>query len=97
MALWVHMTMAAELPVYGIARSSTQIALRSGWNFVGYPTLTTGITVSVALWGTGTDMVEVMDPGSPTLLMEAEPDYVLSPGQGLWIHVPADSTWTVNG
>lgn len=97
MALWLHMSSSAELPLFGVERTSTQIALHTGWNFVGYPTLKTGITVSVALWGTGADRVEVMDQGSPTLLMEAGPNYVLSPGQGLWVHVTADSIWTVNG
>lgn len=97
MALWVHTSSACKLPLFGVRSASTQIILHSGYNFVGYPTLTPGLTVGEALWGTGADRVEVMDQGSPTLLMTVGPNYVLSPGQGLWIHVAADTVWTVNG
>jgi uncharacterized repeat protein (TIGR01451 family) len=94
MALWVRVSGSAELPVFGSQRTLTQIVLCAGWNFVGYPSFTSQ-SVGSALWGTGADRVEIMDSASPTLLQVVGPDYVLTPGQGLWIHVPADSVWTV--
>ncbi|MDD4308378.1 MAG: hypothetical protein PHU53_06185, partial [Thermoplasmata archaeon] len=70
------------------------IPLYAGWNLVGYPTQTTE-TVGNALWGTGADRVEVFDPISP-YIKEAGATYVMKPGEGYWIHVSADSTWTIN-
>jgi hypothetical protein len=96
MALWVHLTSPADLPIFGVLSGPTQIPLYAGWNLVGYPTLTAGMPVGNALWGTGADMVEVADPGSPYLQSLVGPTYLLSPGQGLWVHVPADTVWTVD-
>ena len=95
MALWLHVSSSTELPLFGVLRTNTQIQLRTGWNFVGYPTLTAGQSVGNALWGTGADIVEVFDPASPGLLKEVDSTYILSPGMGLWVHAPADSLWWV--
>lgn len=94
MGLWVHTTQFCNLTVRGIVPTSTQINLYAGWNLVGYPTQTTE-TVGNALWGTGADRVEVFDPVSP-YIKEAGATYVMKPGEGYWVHVSADSTWTIN-
>jgi len=52
--------------------------------------------VANAFWGTGADHVEVFNASSPTLLSEVGPTYLMKPGEGYWVHVPADSVWTVD-
>jgi parallel beta-helix repeat protein len=76
--------------------SPLSIPLCAGWNLVGYPTLNTTTTVANALWGTGADRVEVCDPTDPYRTKEVSSIYVMKPGQGYWVHVPADTTWLVN-
>jgi hypothetical protein len=96
MGLWVHVTTLGDgyLEIIGNAPSNTQIYLYSGWNLVGYPSLTQK-TVSSALWGTGADRVEVFDP-APPYIVPVGPDYVLGPGQGFWVRVGSDTVWTVD-
>ena len=95
MGIWVHATAYCNLTVTGTIPIPTQIVLRAGWNLVGYPTLAEE-TVANALWGTGADRVETFDSGSPYLISEVGPAYVMKPGEGYWVHVPADTIWTVN-
>jgi len=95
MGFWLHMKVETTLTVFGTVPESTQINLNSGWNLVGFPTLDDTMTVANALWGTGADRVEVFDPASPYLISEVDSDYVLQPGEGYWVHVPADTVWTV--
>jgi hypothetical protein len=47
------------------------------------------------LWGTGADRVAVYDMASP-YIKEVGSTYVMKPGEGYWVHVPADAVWTVN-
>jgi parallel beta-helix repeat protein len=76
--------------------SALSIPLYAGWNLVGYPTLNTTTTVANALWGTGADRVEVCDPTDPYMTKEVGSTYLMKPGEGYWVHVPADTIWTVN-
>jgi hypothetical protein len=39
--------------------------------------------------------VEVFDPVLP-FIKEVGATYVMKPGEGYWVHVPADTVWTVN-
>jgi hypothetical protein len=71
-------------------------AVHAGWNMVGYPSLNTTMTVANAFWGTGVDIVEVFDPLQTYGTVAVGPTYVLKPGEGLWVHAPTDSVWTVN-
>ena len=73
----------------------TSIPLYAGWNLVGYPSLTNE-TVANALWGTGADRVEVFDSGEPYRIKEVGPTYLMKPGEGYWVHVPADTVWVVD-
>jgi hypothetical protein len=95
MGVWIHTTSACVLTVFGPIPMSTVIPLYAGTNMVGYPTLTTGITVATALAGTGYDKVEVCDLGEPYNLREVMGSYIMQPGEGYLVHVPADTTWTV--
>lgn len=95
MALWINITEPdVNLTVRGLISTYTEIPLKAGWNFVGYPTQTTE-TVANALWGTGADRVEVFDPTDPYRLKEVGSTYVMKPGEGYWVHVVADTVWFV--
>jgi hypothetical protein len=94
MGVWLHATEECTLRVTGSVPSSTQITLRAGWNLVGYPSQANR-TLAVALAGTGYERVEVFQPESP-YIMAAESTYVMTPGEGYWIKVPADAVWNIN-
>jgi parallel beta-helix repeat protein len=96
MGIWMHVTENCTLAVGGSVPVSTNIVLYAGWNMVGYPSLATGMNVGDALWGTGADRVEVFDSGSPSLIKQVGPAYLMMPGEGYWVHVPYDTMWTVN-
>jgi len=96
MGIWVQMNNPANLTVEGAEPVSTNIPLYAGWNLVSYPSLDDTMTVALALWGTGADNVEVFDPAEPYLVREVGATYVMQPGEGYWVHVPADTVWTVD-
>jgi parallel beta-helix repeat protein len=96
MGIWVHVTENCTLAVGGSVPASTNIVLYAGWNLIGYPSLVTGMNVGDAFWGTGADRVEVFDAGSSSLIKTVGPDYLMSPGEGYWVRVPADTVWTLN-
>ncbi|MFH0816950.1 MAG: hypothetical protein V1934_09085 [Methanobacteriota archaeon] len=95
--IWLHVTDPGDgyIEIWGTWLNCTQTNLRAGWNLVGYPTLTTGVTVAEAFAGTGADIVEVVDLAQPYLTRVAEQTYVMTPGEGYWVHVPSDIIWTV--
>ncbi len=96
MGLWVHITTLGDglLGVVGETPGTTQINLYSGWNLVGYPS-TQPKTVGEALAGTNWNRVEVFDP-APPYIKEVGAEYILWPGNGLWVRVPVDVIWTVD-
>jgi hypothetical protein len=95
MGFWIYINQPnVNLTVRGNIPAFTTISLYAGWNLVGYPAQATQ-TVGNALWGTGADRVEGFDSVSP-YIKEVGATYVMKPGEGYWIHVPADSTWTIN-
>ncbi len=97
-AFWLRVTDPADglLVVDGRLPGPHSIQLRAGWNMVGYPTLTKGVSVAVALWGTGATMVEAFDQAAPYGTRAVGPTYVMKPGEGYWIYTATDSIWTVN-
>jgi hypothetical protein len=97
MGFWINITEpGVSLTLKGQIPDNTVIPLYAGWNLVGYPTLNDTMTVGNALWGTGADRVEVFDATDPYRLKEVTSTYIMKPGEGYWIHVPADSVWIVD-
>jgi len=96
--LWITANGGNQMLTTGVSgvmpATAVNINLYSGWNMVGYPSMTEQ-TVATALWGTGADRVEVFDPASP-YIQEVGPTYIMRPGQGYWVHVPSDTVWTIN-
>ena len=93
---WLNVTQNTTLTVSGYIPEPTTISLRAGWNLVGYPSLCTNMTVGNAFWGTGADRVEAFDQSATYKTKVVGPNYVMQPGPGYWVHVPADTVWTVN-
>jgi len=93
---WINITESGvDFIAEGILFPSIPITLRAGWNLVGYPTLTQR-SVAAALAGTGYTAVEGFDSGDPYRLRPLGDSYIMKPGEGYWIQVPADTTWTVD-
>ncbi len=111
MGVWIFMKSDDILPVFGQLPipMSTNIDLKAGWNFVGYPSLTirnAGNASGEAFESISgfVDMVHYYDANDPSNLWKAwdpgsySPDDLIDvkPGYGLWIHVTGDCTWNVN-
>ncbi|MFH0816900.1 MAG: hypothetical protein V1934_08830 [Methanobacteriota archaeon] len=94
---WINVTQAGgcTLAVYGLPPSSTAIQLRAGWNLVGYPSSRGDLAAAIALWGTGADSVESFDPAELYMTSAMGAMQTLTPGYGYWMHVSADTVWTV--
>jgi len=75
--------------------NSTTITLKAGWNLVGYPSLTQR-TLAVALAGTGYIAVEGFDASNVYRLKTLGDMYMMKPGEGYWVRVPADTNWIVD-
>jgi peptide/nickel transport system substrate-binding protein len=95
MGIWLHVTVNSTLIVYGVPPANTNIALKAGWNLVGYPSLNGTRTIADALFGTGYTKVEGYDSVSPYLRV-LNGSYIMQPGEGYWVYVPADTMWTVS-
>jgi beta propeller repeat protein/parallel beta-helix repeat protein len=96
LSFWIHITDNCTLRLSGGIDDTTAIQLYTGWNLVGYPTMTNNIPIINALSGTGADKVIGFDHGSPYLLKELSPNYLMRPGEGYWVHVPANIIWIVD-
>lgn len=94
---WLYITQLGDgnLTVQGAEPTATSIQLKAGWNMVGYPSYTEK-TISDALAGMNADKVEVCDMADPYQTKEVGSTYLMRPGEGYWVHVPADTIWTVN-
>jgi len=95
MGFWLTVPFPQALAVTGNVTASTTIPLRAGWNYVGYPSLSTR-PVSMALAGTGYDAVEGFDGNAPYRLSPLSDSYIMKPGEGYRVHVPADVDWVVD-
>ncbi len=99
MGFWIHLTAnnGDQTLTTGIEGTfpPAAVTLYAGWNLVSYPSISPD-TVANALWGTGADIVEVFDPAEPYLIREVNADYMMQPGEGYWVHVPADTIWMVD-
>jgi hypothetical protein len=87
-----------EVPDYlvsaGRVASTTDIALKSGWNLVGNPCLTIKTRdVALSSIAGNYNMVERFDPVTDKEV-RLGPNDNMEPGVGYWIHATQDCTWT---
>jgi hypothetical protein len=94
---WINITESGViLTVPGNVSASTNIYLLSGWNLVGYPSLTAK-SITDALAGTGYDLpVETFNATAQYRIAPLADSYMMQPGEGYWVHVPADTMWVVD-
>lgn len=96
---WINITEpgGTTLTVSGVEPVTTDIQLRAGWNLVGYPSQTPQMA-STLLAGTGADMIAVENAALPYLIEDISSlsSVVMEQGNGYWVHVPADTVWTVD-
>lgn len=96
--IWVDITALGDgnLTVYGDYGTSASIPLSAGWNLVGYPAQTSksvtdsfsGMSEFVACEGySASDAYRLTQLGG---------SYMMKPGEGYWVRVSADTTWTIN-
>ncbi|UCF09139.1 MAG: hypothetical protein JSW28_05540 [Thermoplasmata archaeon] len=84
-----HLVVAGRVPV------STQITLKTGWNLVGYPSVTIR-TVEEALSSISGKYNRVEFYNTTTGKEEPlDPEDLMYPGYGYWIHVKTDCVWQV--
>ncbi len=105
MALWLYLNASDHLITSGRNPTSTQIALHTGWNFVGYPSLTNRSlddTMSGVSWETIWSF-NLDDPtgdyweGNDTARLNHMDDLDgMRTGRGYWILVTEDCIWTVS-
>jgi parallel beta-helix repeat protein len=93
-ALWIDVAESSNLTVAGIVPKTTSIELKSGWNFVGYPSLIER-TVADALSGINYERIEGYSQSPPEYLRIYTDIDLMIAGYGYWIKVSADVTWTL--
>jgi hypothetical protein len=71
--------------------NSTYIALKKGWNMIGYPSLDTGKTVADVFKGIKYDSVMVFNATAPHRLAALAASSAMLPGEAYWVHVSEDA------
>ncbi|MEK6852182.1 MAG: thioredoxin family protein, partial [Candidatus Thermoplasmatota archaeon] len=94
---WIEITAPGTLRIMGDRPASPQIiALKAGWNLVGFPSYNTAYTVAMLKTDTGATRVEgYLASASPYYLQVLSGATTLATGDGYWVYVPADAIWTV--
>ncbi len=100
-ALWVDVSTGDYLVTAGQVPESTQISLKKGWNYVGYPSMTPRAPGApgflpaecnmVFSWDAGSSAWEYYDPNLMSGTLAS-----MDTGEGFWLHVTGDCTWTVD-
>jgi hypothetical protein len=94
---WIRITnVGVTLTVKGDAFGAPiSMPLYAGWNLVGYPSLTEK-AISEALAGTGYVAVEGFNALAPYNIDPLADTHMMKPGEGYWVEVPVDTTWTID-
>ena len=99
--VWIHLTANAgdQLLTTGAtgdySAGAVNINLYTGWNLVSYPSATDRLA-STTLPPVIADMVAYYDGGAAYLITDALPTAVtFSEGNAYWVHVTADTVWSV--
>jgi hypothetical protein len=98
MGFWLRATQAGvTLNVAGTSPTSTQILLHTGWNLIGYPARDDATyTVGQLRAATGATIVEGFDVGAEYRTRTLPDTQVMKRGEGYWVQVLSDTTWTVD-
>ncbi|UCG68883.1 MAG: hypothetical protein JSV09_14000 [Thermoplasmata archaeon] len=101
MATWVYIStpggatfeVDGEAPILGYTNS---ISLQPGWNHVGYPSITS--RMASAAISVPFDLAEKYDSNTGQWMTYDgfTGDFMINPGDGLWIHVQTAQTWDID-
>ena len=93
--IWIHASTTGDFRVAGRVPCAVTIALRAGWNLVGFPSMTPR-TAGTAAAGLGALGVEGYDASQgPYFLRRLSGADLMRPTEGYWIRMPADRLWTI--
>ncbi len=96
MGFWVNITSpsGATLELDGMWPSATSMNLHTGWNLVGYPSQTPRL--ASATLPPQADWISVFS-ATPSYITDYsdKTQVTMTYGNGYWVHVTADCTWTV--
>ena len=97
MGIWINITSLGDgnLTVNGDYGTSTIIDLKAGWNLVGYPAQASK-SITDAFGGINDRPVEGYLANATYLITQLPGTYLMLPGEGYWVHVASDTTWTVD-
>ncbi|MCK4267129.1 MAG: hypothetical protein KAX31_07590, partial [Thermoplasmata archaeon] len=95
MGIWLHNSGVGDLVTVGSVPESTDIDLRTGWNLVGYPSLTARLASDTL--PPEADMLSVCDMGQPYNIMDITDLTSVSmlPGRAYWVRCTSNTTWTL--
>jgi parallel beta-helix repeat protein len=100
MSFWIHITNPGEtIFLYNGTQpiSNQTIQLHTGWNMVGYPSLTQHnrtVGLNNLTFDTHVDRIQWYDAGTKTWHFMG-PDDSFVPGRGYWVHSKVDAEWEV--
>lgn len=99
MGFWIYITKNATLSYNGTIPTSTVIALKAGWNLIGYPSIKNR-TVSELFFNCPMNLdyeVYRFDSNSPhSLKRMSRTGEVLSMGMGYWVRVTNECSLTIH-
>ncbi len=82
--------------IEGQEPTTTAISLTTGWNLIGYPSMTPEVAANTL--PASADIISVFDAGQPYLIRD-ETDLnlvTMNDGEAYWVHVSSDCIWNVN-
>ncbi|MCK4445249.1 MAG: hypothetical protein KAW09_11940, partial [Thermoplasmata archaeon] len=90
MGIWADVESSSIFFVAGLVPQQSSIQIRSGWNLIGFPSMTNS-TVGDLLSGIIYDRVEAFEALSPIFNLKAVGGtYTIQVGEALWVHALAD-------
>lgn len=95
LGVWVSTVQDSNLTVAGIVPRLTVVNLKTGWNLIGFPSMSSSYSVSQMKNEIGSDDLEGYAPLSPPYhLQKLENEDVLRVGYGYWVKVWSDTSLT---
>lgn len=98
MGFWISITAIGDgnLTIYGDYDTSTVITLKAGWNHVGYPAQTSKSVTNSFAGVSGFTSAEGYNASATYKISQLAGSYMMLPGEGYWVKVSSDTTWTIN-
>ncbi len=95
MGIWLNVNSNDDLVTAGLVSDNISIELKAGWNLVGYPGLEAKTVLDIKI-ETGATQIEGFNPANAYLMEILSNSDTMSYGNGYWIKVGSDTTWTIN-